>query len=293
MNPISTNSTGNDVVLHNFAPFFKVYESGRVQKYMVTEFVPAGVDPTTGVQSKDAVISQDHQLNVRIFLPPTASPDKKLPLIVHYHGGGFCGGSAVDAITLNFVNSLAALANAVVISVDYRLAPEHPLPIAYDDSWAALKWALAHKDQNGPDPWINAHVDFTRVFLAGESAGANIAHDVAARAGDEGVELVGMILIHPFFGGEEPDLMYKFLCPTSSGSDDDPRLNPRVDERLSRLGCRRVVVCVAEKDGLKARGRNYVECLKESAWDGKVEFVETDARKCVTESVNNPKDLIK
>ncbi|KAK9138033.1 hypothetical protein Sjap_008627 [Stephania japonica] len=57
----------------------------------------------------------------------------------------------------------------VAVSVDYRLAPEHPLPIAYHDSWAALQWARSHSTGRGPgpEPWLNDHVDFDRVNLAG------------------------------------------------------------------------------------------------------------------------------
>lgn len=59
--------------------------------------------------------------------------------------------------------------------------------------------------------------------------------------------------MHPFFAGKEEDKMYKYLCPTSSGCDDDLKLNPAVDPNLSKLGCKKVLVCMAEKDWLRNR----------------------------------------
>lgn len=167
-----------------------------------------------------------------------------------------------------------------LLSFNYRLAPEHPLPTAYEDSWTALQWIISHADKSGPDPWLNDHADFERVYLSGESAGANIANDVVLRAGVEelghGFKIWGLVLIQPYFGGKEVDRMYKFMCPTSSGSDDDPRLNPAVDPRLERIGCSRVLVVVAEKDWLRERGKGYYELLKKKGLGGKVEMMEVE-----------------
>ena len=82
---------------------------------------------------------------------------------------------------------LASEANVVVISVDYRLAPEHALPGAYEDSWAAMQWISAHSNGQGPEPWLNQYADFRRIFMAGESAGVNIAHYVAVQASVKGL----------------------------------------------------------------------------------------------------------
>ncbi|KDP25278.1 hypothetical protein JCGZ_20434 [Jatropha curcas] len=88
----------------------------------------------------------------------------------------------------------------------------------------------------GPEPWLDKHVDFGRDFLAGESAGANIAQYVAVKAGVNGLEdlkITGLFTVHPFFGDEVESNMYKYLCPTSSGSSDDAKLVPN----LLKLGC--------------------------------------------------------
>lgn len=265
-------------IIHEFPPFFRVHKDGRIERFMTPHPVPVTADPKTGVQSKDVVISSDPKISARLFLPKIHGPDSKLPLLVHYHGGGFCGGSALDGVTLNFLNSLAAEANAIALSVEYRLAPEHPLPIAYDDCWAALQWVASHANGHGPEPLINRYADLGRVFLAGESAGANLAHHVAVRAGAtplEGLKIKGVMIVHPFFGSKEEDKMYRFMCPSSSGREDDPRLNPAVDPNLSDMGCERVLVCLAEKDGLKERGKAYYETLKGSRWSGSVEILES------------------
>ncbi|MCD7446102.1 hypothetical protein HAX54_037309 [Datura stramonium] len=69
--------------------------------------------------------------------------------------------------------------------LDYRLALKNCIDTTYDDSWAAFQWVLSHVNGEGPDSWLNNHADLTKLFIGGESAGANIANDVAVRAGVE------------------------------------------------------------------------------------------------------------
>lgn len=102
---------------------------------------------------------------------------------------------------------LVSETNVVDVSIDYRLAPEHSLPTAYDDAWGAPKWVASHSDGKGTEDWLNRHADFQRVFFAGDSAGANIAHQMGLRVGSEGlngVKLNGIVLVHPYFWGSEP-----------------------------------------------------------------------------------------
>ncbi|KAK3195746.1 hypothetical protein Dsin_027056 [Dipteronia sinensis] len=246
---------------------------------MVFETVDAGHDPCTGVQSKDVVISLETGVKARIFIPKINGLDRKLPVFIHYHGGGFCAGSALGMRAKNVLTSLVSKANIMAISIEYRLAPEHPLPIAYEDSWAGLQWVATHSNGLGPEPWLNDHADVGRVFLGGESAGANIAHFVAVRTGTiglaAGLKIQGLLVVHPFFGGKEPAKMYKFLYPGSTGCDDDPKLNPEVDPNLKSMVGDRLLVCVAEKDWLRNRGLAYYETLNKSGWNGDVELYET------------------
>ncbi|KAK3025609.1 hypothetical protein RJ639_042107 [Escallonia herrerae] len=268
-----------DEITHEFPPFFRVYKDGRIERYPASPYVEPELDPTTGVGSKDVVISSEPSIKARVFIPRINEPDEKLLLVLHCHGGAFCVGSPFNAVTHNFLTSFVSQIRAIVVSVDYRLAPENPLPIPYEDSWASMQWVAAHFGGEGPEPWINQHADMGRVFLAGESAGGTIAHNIAVRAGAEGTVgfgVRGLIIVHPFFANEEPDELITYLYPTCGGLFDDPILNPDSDPDLSKLGCSRVFVCVAEQDWLKPRGLSYYEILKRSGYGGTVEFVETE-----------------
>ncbi|CAN0838613.1 Probable carboxylesterase 12, partial [Linum grandiflorum] len=102
--------------------------------------------------------------------------------------------------------SIVAVANVIAVSVDYRRAPEHPLLIAYNDSWTALEWIGSHRSGFGSKEWLTEYADLDSAFVVGDSAVANIAHRVAIRFGMEpigGVGLTGLILIHPYFWGED------------------------------------------------------------------------------------------
>ncbi|EEF43718.1 2-hydroxyisoflavanone dehydratase [Ricinus communis] len=271
-------TTASTKITHDFPGFFKVYEDGRIERYWNSEYVPPGLDPETGIQSKDVVISSETGVKARIFLPKIKDPSQKLPLLVHYHGGGFCIGSAFSSSFSNFLSALVSQANVIAMSVEYRLAPEHLLPIAYDDSWAALQWVAKHSEGEGPESWINKYADLDRVILAGESAGATLAHYVAVQAGARelaGVKITRLLIVHPYFGRKEPDPIYKYMCPTSSGADDDPKLNPAADPNLKKMKCDNVLVCLAEKDFLKSRGEAYYATMGKCGWGGKVEYYES------------------
>ncbi|KAG6408903.1 hypothetical protein SASPL_131929 [Salvia splendens] len=243
-----------DEILHDFSPMFRVYKNGRLERLTGEDVVPPSLDPATGVQSKDVEIAPEINLSARIYLPPNADPTKKLPLLVYYHGGGFVIESAFSPLYQKHLNHLVAQANVVAVSVNYRLAPEFPLPIAFEDSWRALKWSAEGKEE-----WINEFADLKRVYLGGDSAGANIAHNVAMRVGSEnpeGFKLQGIFLNCAFFGGLEG------------------WVNPGKDPKISGLGCGKVLVYVAEKDFLKDRGWYYKEVLSNCGWKGKIECVE-------------------
>ncbi|KAM0028776.1 putative carboxylesterase [Helianthus debilis subsp. tardiflorus] len=267
-------------ITHDFPPFIRVYKDGRVERLFATPRLPPSTDPVTGVQSKDVVISPDLDVKSRIFLPKVdpEAPPQKLPLIIYVHGGGFCIGSPLNIVTQGFLTPLVSQTPAVAVAIGYRLAPEHPLPAAYHDCWEAFQWIASHADGSGPDSWINDYVDTSRVFLVGESAGANLAHYIAVQAGINKTKLGvrGLITLHPYFSQKEPDKMIQYLYPDSSGSDDDPKLNPCSDPDLEKMGCPRVLVVVAERDYLKPRGVGYKETLEKSKWGGKVEFMENE-----------------
>ncbi|XP_060667571.1 probable carboxylesterase 12 [Ziziphus jujuba] len=280
-------------IAHDLSPFLRLYKDGRVERLKGTDVVPPSLDPKTGVESKDVVISAETGLSVRLYIPKTAiNAPKKLPLLVYFHGGGFCIETAASPTYHNYLNPLVGQANIVAVSVDYRRAPEHPVPVAYDYSWEALKWVSSHVQGQGSSEWLNSHADLENVFFSGDSAGANIANNMAIRVGlsEEkiGIKLRGIILVHPYFWGKELvgeeahgpevkamiDNFWLLACPSSTGGSDDPFINPEKDPNLGRLGCERVLVCIAEKDIFKERGRHYVELVEKSGWGGTVELME-------------------
>ncbi|XP_030450790.2 2-hydroxyisoflavanone dehydratase-like [Syzygium oleosum] len=256
---------------------FKVYKDGRIELFRPpVEKIPPSDDPDTGVRSKDVVISLDPPVSARIFLPRVSGPARKLPLLLYIHGGGFCLQSAFSRTYHDFVSTVAAEAGAIAVSVEYGLFPARPIPACYEDSWAALRWVAGHAGGDGAEPWLNEHADFGRVFIGGDSAGGNIPHTLAVQVGSiglpRGVKVVGVVLVHPFFGGTDDDEMWLYACQTNRGLTD-PRLKP-AKEDLARLGCEKVLVFVAEKDHLREVGVEYCEELKKSGWRGSVELVE-------------------
>ncbi|RLN32812.1 putative carboxylesterase 12 [Panicum miliaceum] len=281
-------------------PFFRIYSDRRIDRLIGTTTVPASFDASTGVTSKDVVIDGDTGLYVRLYLPDTASrsgdDSKKLPVLVYFHGGGFVTQSAASPVYQRFLNSLAARAGLLVVSVNYRLAPEHPLPTGYEDSLRALRWAVS----GSGDPWLSQHGDLGRLFLAGDSAGGNIVHNVAmmAAAEDEsapGARIEGAVLLHAGFGGREPidgetpewaafsEKLWVFACPEAMDGADDPRMNPlaAAAPSLRNLPCKRVLVCAAELDLLRPRDRAYYEALAASGWSGTVEWFESKGQEHV------------
>ncbi|KAH7655439.1 Carboxylesterase protein [Dioscorea alata] len=270
--------------------YFRVYIDGHIERLITSDFIKATYDPLNEVSSKDIIIDPRNGVSARLYLPKQVEnqPEKKFPVLVYYHGGGFCIESAFSSLHHNYLISLSSKANIIIVSVEYRLAPEHPLPAGYEDSWQALQWVVS---ESNDDAWLQNHADFGRVFVGGDSAGGNIAHHMVMKINgfSEGMKLIkGMLLVHHYFWGVEKleceiigadivDKLWPFVCPGTSGNDD-VRVNPFVEgaPSLVGLGCEKVMVCVAGKDILRGRGRLYYEKLKGNGWKGKVELLESD-----------------
>jgi acetyl esterase len=208
---------------------------------------------------------------MRVYTPVAAGATA--PGIVFFHGGGFVvGGIEVyDALC----RALANESGARVVSVDYRLAPEHPFPAAVEDSFAALKWIEANAAGLG--------IDANALAVAGDSAGGNLAAVMCRLARDAGGPRIAFqLLIYPLLTFcEETESMralgegYFLDRPVMNWFGrhyvpkdvklDDPRLSPLSCADFSRLPPAYVVT--AGYDPLKDEGAEYVRRLKDAGVD--------------------------
>lgn len=277
------------IIAEEIEGLIKVYKDGYVERSEIVAIVSSALDPKLAVTSRDVVIDQFTHLWARFYVPKYHH--RKLPLIVYFHGGGFCVGSAGWRCYHEFLAVLAAKVGCIIMSVNYRLAPENPLPAAYDDGIKALMW-LRQQSLRLECDWWARQCNFSRVFLAGDSAGANIAYNVVERLGPDNacqagalmrpLNLKGTILIQPFFGGEARtnSEMYLVQSPRSalslSASDtywrialpsganrDHPWCNPlaKGSVRLEELMQLPIMVCISDMDILKDRSLEFVAAL--------------------------------
>jgi len=162
--------------VENAADFRKVFD---------TMVMMLGEGPGSVTAENLTVPGPGGEIPIRVFRPEGV---ERPPILVFFHGGGFVIGSiATHDRECRF---LAEGAGALVVSVDYRLAPEHPAPAASDDCLAALRWVADHADELGADGG--------RIAVAGDSAGGNLAAVTSIRARDEGgPALAFQLLVYP------------------------------------------------------------------------------------------------
>ena len=207
-------------------------------------------------------------LALRIYTPEGSGP---FPLMMFFHGSGFvlCSLDTHDGMCRN----LAAGIGCVVVSVDYRLAPEHKFPKGLDDCLAATRWAAANARELGIDP--------ARIMVAGDSAGGNMAAVVALRVRDEGgPALCGQLLLYPVTDYHTPgtpsyaenangygltrDTMEWFWAHylTSAAESEHPHASPLRAKTLAKLPP--AFVMSAEYDPLRDEAELYGKRLKEA-----------------------------
>jgi acetyl esterase len=228
---------------------------------------PVGAPPTREIASiTDEVVEG---VPIRIYqgdAPPTG-------LVVYFHGGGFVIGSI--GLMDNVAREIAHGSGAVVISVEYRLAPEHPYPAPLDDCETVTRWAVANAARFGVSP--------ASVAIAGESAGGNLSAALALRLRDAGdLSLAGQVLIYPTVAGLRGDfpsreafdglvinhsselLYWEAYC---GGQDlsGDPYAAPLWADTLK--GLPPALVLLGGCDLLRDEGRAYAERLREDGVD--------------------------
>ncbi len=161
-------------------------ERQRISEFEAT--VNADVEVSGVVITDDAAPGPDGAppVPVRVYAPDGAGPGTSLPALLDIHGGGFVLGSI--EMEHMFASALARKLGVVVVTVEYRLAPEHPFPAGVEDCYAALRWMHGHASTLGIDP--------NRIGVGGQSAGGGLAAATALLARDRG----GPALCFQFLG---------------------------------------------------------------------------------------------
>ncbi|KAI3731820.1 hypothetical protein L1987_63010 [Smallanthus sonchifolius] len=259
--------------------------TGPPQFKFMSDPVPPHHHFIDGVATHDLLIdAPKSDLRVRVYLPE-APETGKLPIILHFHGGGFCISQADWFMYYNIYTRLARESGAIVVSTYLRLAPEHRLPAAIDDGYSTLLWLRDLANNKTHQPWLSSKGDFNRVFLIGDSSGGNIVHQVAKKAVCETLHplrLAGAIPIHPGFvrsvrskselvKPQSPmltlDMLDNFLkMGLPEGSTKDHPITCPMGEGLQGLKLPPYLLCVAEDDLLVATEMEFYEGMKS---DGK------------------------
>ncbi|MEM8892212.1 MAG: alpha/beta hydrolase [Bacteroidota bacterium] len=235
---------------------------GRFQK--IIDYAPIELDE---IRDEQVPVRDGEQIRIRIYRP---SEKQDLPLIVFYHGGGFVLRS-IESHDL-ICRRLARDNQAVVVSVDYRMAPEHKFPGPHQDCYDATAWIAKHAAQFG------ANADDLTVM--GDSAGGNLATVVSILARDlGGPDIKRQVLIYPCTDArlQHPSidtfaegyfltrpLMQWFVDHYKSSEADvlNPLMSPFLTEDLSNLPP--VFICTAALDPLKDEGAAYAKRLEEA-----------------------------
>ena len=219
--------------------------------------------PEGGVSVKTMTIgSGDASFPVHIYTPEGKGP---FPVMVYYHGGGFviADTKVYDASP----RALAKMANAIMVAVDYRQAPEHPFPAAPNDAFTAYQWTIDHAREFNGDP--------TRVAVGGESAGGNLATVVSMMARDKKVAMpVHQLLVYPVVDNDMNRPSYQrnanakplnkammaWFFKHYQGDPKSPYALPM--KAASLKGLPPATVIAAEIDPLLSEGQAYAERLR-------------------------------
>lgn len=225
-------------------------------------------NPEAQVTTKDiAIPSKEGGLAARVYIPEGEGP---FPVIVYYHGGGW----VVADINVydGAPRALSLGAHAIVVSVEYRHAPEYKFPAAHQDAWTAYKWVVENIHE------LNGNAD--KIAVAGESAGGNLAANVALMAKEmKTKQPVHQLLVYPVAGNDMDTPSYKenanatplgkadmewFVKNTVTSMDDakDPRIN--LNGRSDLAGVAPATVILAQIDPLRSDGETYAAKLKDA-----------------------------
>uniref|UniRef100_A0A0D9WVT1 Alpha/beta hydrolase fold-3 domain-containing protein n=1 Tax=Leersia perrieri TaxID=77586 RepID=A0A0D9WVT1_9ORYZ len=265
-------------VVENIRGAMQLMSDGTVRR--AADAPAADAEHDGAVEWRDVTWHPGHDLNARIYRPRHlgAANDARVPVVAGFHA---------------WCLRLAGELPAVVLSFDYRLAPEHRLPSPHEDGAAAMAWA---RNEAARDPWLADAADFSRFFVAGDSAGGNIAHHVGVSFGrgiGPDLRLRGLVLLMPAMAGEtrtraeldgdrggafltaEMSDRYARLLLPEGATRDHPLLNIAGPEAtgMEAAAMAPAIVVAAGRDILRDRNAQYARRMKEE-WGKEVEFVE-------------------
>ena len=248
------------------------YENGTPaqarEMYLAARFV-SNPEPPELESARELSIPAPHgSIPARIYAPRTLrKKDGLAPCLVFFHGGGWVIGN-VDSHDV-VCRKLAHEGELMVISIDYRLAPEHRFPAAVEDALTATQWVSSHARELG--------IDAARLSVGGDSAGGNLAAVTALAARAKGPKLASQVLIYPATdfamntpSHSEPETsillthsVVKWFCNHYLGGADinDWRASPA---RAKLEGLPPAYVLVAGADPLRDEGNEYAERLKQA-----------------------------
>lgn len=247
----------------------KQYYNLTPQEARAIRIVPKWTSPHSpqlaAIENRKITVRDGAQINVRIYRPVL---DEKLPVIVYYHGGGWVFGN-LDSTDAG-CQLLAEKAQAIVVSVDYRLAPEYPFPTPLYDAYDSLVWVYENIEIFGGDA--------ANLTVAGDSAGGNLATVVAYLAATlNGPAIKAQALIYPVvnvdfttasynsygkhYGLDKQGMQWFAGHYTEKDNFMDPLVSPLQIEDLSVLP--KTIIIAAEADVLYDEGLAYAQKLSD------------------------------
>ncbi|XP_002511753.2 probable carboxylesterase 9 [Ricinus communis] len=187
----------------------KLNDDGTCTRLLNLPPAKTNADPSSGepVLSKDAIVNDERNTKVRLYLPIVCTSDnKRLPVVIYFHGCAWVHFTADNPALHLDRQWTAGTIPAIVILVIYRLAPENRLPAQYEDAEDTLLWTKKQFEDPNGDPWLRNYGDSSQCFISGAGNGGNIVFFAALR----GVELdlnplkfIGLIMNQPLFGGKQ------------------------------------------------------------------------------------------
>lgn len=242
--------------------------AARLKKMTVAErshFIDAMPINLEGVTVDTIKITKD---SLRTFIFKPKQLDKNSPVIIYYHGGAFI--LPWTNLSVSYATRLSKLYNALVVAVDYRVAPEHPFPIPNNDCFAGFLWTISNIEKWNGNP--------NKIIVAGESAGATFASIVAIKANEQHLSNIKYQILEcpasypPFettayqqfkkgYYLEEPEMLYAIESYAPNKADRaNPLAFPFYSDSLSNLPPAYIVTC--EFDPLKNTGKDFANKLK-------------------------------